>query len=84
VAPDLALPPRLVRRIYTSCIEAKRPPGVRGPSMRKIAGPVRYQTGWWDEKASRDYYYLEDMNGSIHWAYKNNENGTWSFQGFVS
>jgi protein ImuB len=75
---------QLVRRVYLTRTEIMRPAFLRHDQMRKVAGPVRYQTEWWDEKTSRDYYYLEDRTGSVHWAYKNRQNGAWSFQGFVS
>ena len=76
--------PRLVRRVYLSCIEIERPAVSSHNEMQQIAGPVRYQTGWWDDEVSRDYYYLKDSTGTIHWAYKNRKNGRWGFQGFVS
>lgn len=76
--------PQLVRRMYLSRIEVKQPLGLQLKEMDQVAGPVRYQTGWWDEETSRDYYYLKDRTGSIHWAYKNRQTDAWSFQGFVS
>ncbi len=76
--------PQLVRRMYLSCTEIKRNAGPSHHNMLKVAGPVRYHLGWWDDDTSRDYYYLKDMAGSLHWAYRNNENDAWSFQGFVS
>ena len=75
---------QLVRRIYLSRTEIEGGAVIPHEEMRKVAGPVRYQTGWWDDEASRDYYYLRDRTGSIHWVYKNRQNGAWSFQGFVS
>lgn len=74
--------PQLVRRIYLSRTEVEQP--IQHEEMQKVAGPVRYQTGWWDKETSRDYYYLKDRTGSIHWVYKNRQNNAWSFQGFVS
>ena len=76
--------PQLVRRMYIARTEVKRAAGAPPANMRKAGGPVRYHLGWWDDEASRDYYYLKDRTGSVHWAYRNNKNGAWSFQGFVS
>ncbi|MBN1686246.1 MAG: DNA polymerase Y family protein [Spirochaetales bacterium] len=75
---------QLVRRMYLSCTEIEMSADIKRHRLQNIAGPVRYESGWWDGEASRDYYYLKDGTGSVHWAYKNLKNGAWSFQGFVS
>jgi protein ImuB len=78
---DFENSPKLVRRMYRSHKELATLPSRQ---VKIKAGPVRFDTSWWETGVSRDYYYIEDQKGSLHWVYRNRENNMWGFQGFVS
>ncbi|MBT3181098.1 MAG: DNA polymerase Y family protein [Deltaproteobacteria bacterium] len=69
----------MVRRIYLTSNDVDNP-----NHEKRRGGPFRITAAWWENDISRDYYYLQDIQGAYHWGYRDNKSNTWRFQGYVS
>jgi len=58
--------------------------------VKKADGPERIEREWWLESGEhRDYYYVEDQDGSRYWLfrsghYSGNQSGQWFIHGFFA
>jgi protein ImuB len=42
-----------------------------GSPLRRIKGPERIESGWWDDAPTRrDYFVFQDANGACYWVYR--------------
>lgn len=65
-------------------------PLLNGQPLQPVSGPERIESGWWDgPPAVRDYFIVQDMDGSLLWIYRNRlpegpyqaDEPTWFLQG---
>ncbi len=47
-------------------------PLLDGQPLQPVSGPERIESGWWDgPPAARDYFIVQDADGSLLWIYRN-------------
>lgn len=46
-----------------------------GTPLRKVRGPERIESGWWDGLAIRDYFVYEDQHATRYWLYQDRSPG---------
>jgi protein ImuB len=83
-------PPPLVRAILAEpwplpdlpAHEKERWLGRHG-AVERLLGPDRVVTGWWGERADRDYYFAETKTGEILWIFHDRAARRWFLHGAV-
>jgi len=83
-------PPPLVRSILATpralpdlpAHEKERWLGRHG-AVERLLGPDRVATGWWGERADRDYYFAETKTGEILWIFHDRAARRWFLHGAV-
>lgn len=81
-------PPPLVRRVLPHALplesDGRGLPRIAKENARivQLIGPYRVQSGWWNDRIERDYFYAEQSDGSLLWLYRESS-GRWFLQGLV-
>lgn len=90
--PDVAVTPRLVRRLLTrpqALAHQQREAdgwlagGLPAGSVEQLDGPYRITGGWWRHEVQRDYWFAQTRRGDVLWIYYDRRRRRWFRQGGV-